>query len=150
MRPLVEIKILDPSLGKDVELPTFATENSAGIDIRSLESFQLSPGEQKSIFSGFAIWIRDPAYAAVIAPRSGLGSKGLVVGNTVGLIDADYQGEIQVVLLNRSLSEVFNISRGDRVAQMFFPLVAQPHFNVVQEFSNFTARGEGGFGHTGA
>lgn len=149
MRPEFEIKILNPLVGTEVPLPYFGTEHSAGMDICSPESFLLGPGEQKMLKAGFAIWIKDPAYAAVLAPRSGLGVKGLVVGNTIGLIDADYQGEVGICLWNRSEDFTFQIEKGDRVAQMFFPLVAQPNFTVVEEFSNETKRGAGGFGSTG-
>lgn len=148
-RPEFEIKFTSREMEEFVGLPTFATQHSAGMDLKSPESFVLGPGEQRLVKAGFAIWIKDPDYAAIIAPRSGLGLKGLVVGNTIGLIDADYQGEIGICVWNRTDSETFHVQAGDRIAQMFFVQVNQPRFTIVDEFTSETDRGVGGFGSTG-
>ena len=146
----IQIKLIDERLGKDFPLPQYATEGSAGLDICACleKSMTLSPGQTELIPAGFAIHIDDPAYAAVLLPRSGLGHKhGIVLGNLTGLIDSDYQGEIFVSCWNRGQNE-FSINAGDRIAQMVIVPVAQAEFEFVNSF-NETERGAGGFGHTG-
>ena len=146
----IQIKLIDERLGKDFPLPQYATEGSAGLDICACleKSMTLSPGQTELIPAGFAIHIGDPAYAAVLLPRSGLGHKhGIVLGNLTGLIDSDYQGEIFVSCWNRGQNE-FSINAGDRIAQMVIVPVAQAEFEFVNSF-NETERGAGGFGHTG-
>lgn len=146
----IDVKILDQRIGKEFPLPAYATEGSAGLDLRALvdESFEIQPNETKLIPTGLSIYIADPNLAAVILPRSGLGHKhGIVLGNLVGLIDSDYQGPLMVSMWNRS-SEPFKIEVGDRIAQLVFVPVVQAEFNLVQDFQQ-TERGEGGFGHSG-
>lgn len=146
----IQLKILDPRLGNQFPLPQAATQGSAGLDVRAcVESdVELPPGAVELIPSGFAIHIGDPSWAAVVLPRSGLGHKhGIVLGNLVGLIDSDYQGQIFVSCWNRG-RERFTIRPGDRLAQLAFVPVARPSFDVVEEFTD-SRRGAGGFGHTG-
>ena len=145
----IDVKILDNRIGNEFPLPTYATEGSAGLDLRALleESTEILPGETKLIPTGLSIYIADPNLAAVILPRSGLGHKhGIVLGNLVGLIDSDYQGPLMVSVWNRG-SEPFKIEIGDRIAQLVFVPVVQAAFNIVNEFSE-TEPGEGGFGHS--
>lgn len=146
----VQLKILDPRLGKDIPLPEYATDGAAGLDIRACleESVLLAPGETTLIPSGLAIHIDDSTLAAVLLPRSGLGHKhGIVLGNLVGLIDSDYQGQVFVSCWNRGKQE-FTIGVGERIAQMVFVPVVQTQFEIVTEFDE-SHRGVGGFGHTG-
>ena len=146
----IQLKILDPRLGDTIELPAYATTGSAGLDLRAcLESkITISPQETVLIPTGLAIYISDPTLAAVLLPRSGLGHKhGIVLGNLVGLIDSDYQGQVFVSCWNRGQTS-FEIGIGDRIAQMVFVPVAQVVFEHVEDFTN-SERGEGGFGHTG-
>jgi len=146
----IQLKLLDSRLGQEIPLPEYATDGSAGLDLRAcLETkLTLQPGETQLIPTGLAIHIGDPSLAAVLLPRSGLGHKhGIVLGNLVGLIDSDYQGQVFVSLWNRSQT-AFEIAVGDRIAQMVFVPVAQVHFEVVNEFTE-SQRGAGGFGHTG-
>jgi dUTP pyrophosphatase len=146
----IQLKILDPRLGDTIELPDYATTGSAGLDLRAcLESkITISPQETVLIPTGLAIYISDPTLAAVLLPRSGLGHKhGIVLGNLVGLIDSDYQGQVFVSCWNRGQTS-FEIGIGDRIAQMVFVPVAQVVFEHVEDFTN-SERGEGGFGHTG-
>lgn len=146
----IQLKLLDPRLGQEIPLPEYATAGSAGLDLRAcLETkLTLQPGETQLIPTGLAIHIGDPSLAAVLLPRSGLGHKhGIVLGNLVGLIDSDYQGQVFVSLWNRSQT-AFEIAVGDRIAQMVFVPVAQVHFDIVDEFTE-SQRGAGGFGHTG-
>jgi dUTP diphosphatase len=146
----IDVKILDSRIGNEFPLPTYATEGSAGLDLRALidESFEIQPGETKLIPTGLSIYIADPNLAAVILPRSGLGHKhGIVLGNLVGLIDSDYQGPLMVSMWNRG-NEPFKIEVGDRIAQLVFVPVVQAEFNIVEDFQQ-TERGEGGFGHSG-
>lgn len=146
----IRLRILDPRLGRDFPLPEYATSGSAGVDLRACVDAPLNvaPGQTVLVPTGMAIHIGDPGLAAVILPRSGLGHKhGIVLGNLVGLIDSDYQGQIMVSCWNRS-SEVFTIEPGARLAQMVFVPVVQAEFEVVEEFSA-SSRGAGGFGHTG-
>ena len=146
----VQLKVLDARLGKEIPLPEYATSGSAGLDIRACidEPIILKPEETQLIPSGLAIHISDPQLAAVLLPRSGLGHKhGIVLGNLVGLIDSDYQGQVFVSCWNRGNNE-FSIEVGERLAQMVFVPVAQAQFEIVTEFDD-SQRGEGGFGHTG-
>jgi dUTP pyrophosphatase len=146
----IQLKILDPRLGDTIELPDYATTGSAGLDLRAcLESkITISPQETVLIPTGLAIHISDPTLAAVLLPRSGLGHKhGIVLGNLVGLIDSDYQGQVFVSCWNRGQTS-FEIDIGDRIAQMVFVPVVQVVFEHVEDFTN-SERGEGGFGHTG-
>ena len=146
----VELKILDSRIGNDYPLPEYATSGSAGMDLRACidDAMNLEPGETKLIPTGIAIHISDPLIAATILPRSGLGHKhGIVLGNLVGLIDSDYQGQIFISCWNRG-DKHFEINPGDRMAQLVFLPVIQAEFELVEEFDN-SQRGEGGFGHSG-
>lgn len=146
----IEYRILDDRLGHDFPLPAYATDGSAGLDLRALpdEAIELAPGQTHLIPTGMAIHIADPGVAAVILPRSGLGHKhGIVLGNLVGLIDSDYQGQLFVSCWNRS-DTAFRIEIGERIAQLVFVPVIRPQLNEVTEFTP-SDRGEGGFGHTG-
>jgi dUTP pyrophosphatase len=146
----VQLKILDPRLGQGIPLPEHATDGSAGMDLRACveDNTIIHPGETLLIPTGFAMHISDPGMAAVILPRSGLGHKhGLVLGNLVGLIDSDYQGQVYVSCWNRSNKE-FEIEPGMRIAQLVFVPVIMADFEVVDSFE-ISERGAGGFGHTG-
>ena len=146
----IELKILDQRLGHEFPLPHYATDGSAGMDMRAMleEPLEIGPGETHLIPTGVAIHIGDPSLAAVLLPRSGLGHKrGIVLGNLVGLIDSDYQGQVFVSCWNRG-SETFTVQVGERIAQMVFIPVVQAEFDIVDEFHG-SQRGEGGFGHTG-
>ena len=146
----VQLKILDQRLGNEIPLPEYTTDGAAGLDIRACleEPILLAPGETSLIPSGFAIHIADSTLAAVLLPRSGLGHKhGIVLGNLVGLIDSDYQGQVFVSCWNRGQQE-FTIEVGERIAQMVFVPVVQSQFEIVTEFDE-SHRGTGGFGHTG-
>lgn len=146
----VEFRCLDERLGRDFPLPDYATAHSAGLDLRAMidQPIELAPGDAQLVATGMAIHIGDPGVCAVILPRSGLGHKqGLVMGNLVGLIDADYQGPLMVSLWNRGRLPV-TITPGDRVAQLVFLPVVRAAFRQVDQFER-SARGEGGFGHTG-
>lgn len=146
----IQLKILDPRIGKDFPLPQYTTDGSAGMDLRACLDgpLTLRPGETQLIPTGIAIHISDPRLAAVLLPRSGLGHKhGVVLGNLVGLIDSDYQGQLLVSCWNRG-SEPFTIQPGERITQMVFVPVVRAAFEVVEEFET-SRRGEGGFGHTG-
>jgi dUTP pyrophosphatase len=146
----IQMKILDPRLGADFELPSHATPGSAGMDIRACldETLMLGPGDSALIPSGFAIHLDDPGFAAVLLPRSGLGHKhGIVLGNLTGLIDSDYQGQVFVSIWNRS-RDPYRIEPGDRIAQMVIVPVVQASFDIVEEFDE-SHRGAGGFGHSG-
>jgi dUTP pyrophosphatase len=146
----LQVKILDPRIGKEFPLPEHATPGSAGVDLRAcLEaSLELRPGETQLIPTGIAIHLDDPGYAALILPRSGLGHKhGIVLGNLVGLIDSDYQGQLMVSCWNRGQS-AFTIQPGERIAQLIIVPVAQVGFEVVDEFVA-SERGAGGFGSSG-
>jgi dUTP pyrophosphatase len=147
---LIELKILDDRLGDSVPLPHYATDGSAGLDMRACidEPLTLAPGETELIPTGLAIHIGDPGLAAVLLPRSGLGHKhGLVLGNLTGLIDSDYQGQVFISCWNRG-SKTYHVQPGERIAQMVFVPVEQVRFEVVEEFDD-SARGDGGFGHSG-
>lgn len=146
----VALKILDPRLGDSIPLPQAATTGSAGMDLRAAVAapLTLQPGESALVPSGIAIHIDDPGWCALIVPRSGLGHKqGLVMGNLVGVIDADYQGPLMISCWNRGTAPV-TIGVGDRIAQLLLVPVAQARLNVVEEFAP-SARGAGGFGSTG-
>lgn len=149
----VEIKITDPRIGEHeaFPLPERASVGSAGIDLRAVadEPIVLKAGETKLLGTGMAFYLNDPNYAAMILPRSGLGHKnGIVLGNLVGLIDSDYQGELKISLWNRS-QEDYTIEVGERIAQYIVVPVVRPDFSVVKEFSDKSDRGEGGFGSSG-
>lgn len=149
-RRRIQLKILDARLGAEFPLPDYATAGSAGIDLRACidAPLELAPGQTELIPSGIAVHIEDPGLAATILPRSGLGHKqGIVLGNLVGLIDSDYQGQVFVSCWNRG-TERFVIEPGLRLAQMVFLPVVQADFEVVDEFTA-SVRGAGGFGHTG-
>ena len=146
----IELKILDPKIGKSIPLPQIATEGSAGMDMRACIDSELivSPGDTVLVPTGIAMHIADNNLAAVLLPRSGLGHKhGLVLGNLTGLIDSDYQGQIFISCWNRG-EKAYKINPGDRIAQMVFIPVEQVKFDVVDNFKE-SDRGEGGFGHSG-
>jgi dUTP pyrophosphatase len=146
----VELKILDARIGSEFPLPHYATEGSAGMDLRACidAPLELQPGQCELIPSGIAIHLQDPSMAATLLPRSGLGHKhGVVLGNLVGLIDSDYQGQIFVSCWNRG-DRSFTVEPGERIAQMLFVPVIQAEFEVVESF-DLSGRGAGGFGHTG-
>lgn len=146
----IQLKVLNNALGDSIPLPTYATEGSAGLDLRACldAPLQLAPGETQLIPTGLAIYIADPSLAATILPRSGLGHKhGIVLGNLVGLIDSDYQGELMISCWNRG-SDHFTIEPGERIAQLVFVPVVQVSFEQVDDFAT-TERGTGGFGHSG-
>lgn len=147
----IQLKILDERLNGEFGLPQYSTQGSAGLDIRACldTALELKPGQTELIPTGLAIHIADPSLAAVLLPRSGLGHKhGIVLGNLVGLIDSDYQGQVFVSCWNRG-NHLFVINPGERIAQLVFVPVMQVEFDVVEDF-NLSDRGEGGFGHTGS
>jgi dUTP pyrophosphatase len=150
LRPPLRVRILNPRVGVDFPLPQYATQGSAGLDLRACidKPLELPPGRAELIPTGLAIYLADPGLAAVILPRSGLGHRhGIVLGNLVGLIDSDYQGELMVSCWNRS--EVsFNLKPGERIAQLVVVPIVQVDLEVVEDFAA-TARGSGGFGHSG-
>ena len=149
MQPQVELKILDARLRQ--QMPAYATPGSAGLDLRACidAPLELAPNAWQLVPTGMAIHLADPGYAAMLLPRSGLGHKhGIVLGNLVGLIDSDYQGQLMVSLWNRTDSP-FVIEPMERVAQMVIVPVVQPQFTLVEEFSGSSERGEGGYGSTG-
>jgi dUTP pyrophosphatase len=146
----IELKILDSRIGDSIPLPHYATDGSAGLDMRACIDAPLSvaPGETVLVPTGLAIHIGDAGLAAVLLPRSGLGHKhGLVLGNLTGLIDSDYQGQVFVSIWNRG-GNTYEIEPGERIAQMVFVPVEQVKFNIVDEFDD-SDRGDGGFGHSG-
>lgn len=146
----IQIKVIDPRLGAEIPFPDYATEGSAGMDLRACldETITLQAGETRLIPTGFAMHMGDKGLAAVILPRSGLGHKhGIVLGNLVGLIDSDYQGQVYVSCWNRS-DTAFEIQPGTRIAQLVFLPVVKVQWNLVSEFAG-SDRGEGGFGHSG-
>ncbi|MEM8547332.1 MAG: dUTP diphosphatase [Pseudomonadota bacterium] len=149
-RPEVKVQILDARIGNEIELPAYATEGSAGMDIRAcLEApLTVAPGETHLVPSGLAVWVEDPGHAAVLLPRSGLGHKhGIVLGNLTGLIDSDYQGQLFVSIWNRG-SVTYTIEPGERIAQLVIVPVVQVDLKIVEDFAE-SDRGAGGFGHTG-
>ena len=146
----IELKILDARIGNEFPLPEYATPGSAGLDLRACldAAVELAPGETQLIPTGLAIHIADPGLCATILPRSGLGHKhGIVLGNLVGLIDSDYQGQLMVSMWNRSQT-AFTIQPGERIAQLVFMPVVQASFAIVDEF-DASEGGEGGFGSSG-
>lgn len=146
----LQVKLLDPRYGDAWELPAYATEASAGLDLRAAleQPLTLAPGDVSLVPSGLSIFVADPNLAAVILPRSGLGHRhGIVLGNGTGLIDADYQGPLMISVWNRG-NEAFTIQPGDRIAQLVVLPIARVQLQVVDSFIQ-TARGTGGFGHTG-
>ena len=146
----IQLKILDSKIGSSIPLPELATDGSAGMELRACidQDLTLEPGAVELIPTGFAIYIADPGYAAMILPRSGLGHKhGIVLGNLVGLIDSDYQGQLFVSCWNRS-SAGYKIEAGERIAQLVVVPVERPAFDIVQDFTK-TDRGDGGFGSSG-
>ena len=146
----IQLKILDQRLGQEFPLPHYATDGSAGMDMRACvdDPLEIAPGETQLIPTGLAIHVEDAGLAAVLLPRSGLGHKhGIVLGNLVGLIDSDYQGQVFVSCWNRG-NETFTISPGERIAQMVIVPVVRADFELVDEFVT-SDRGAGGFGHTG-
>lgn len=147
----IEYKILDPRIGTSIALPEYATAGSAAMDLRAVfegESLTLAPNECRLVGTGLAFHIGNPDYCALVLPRSGLGYKhGIVLGNLVGLIDSDYQGELKVPLWNRSQTP-YTIALGERIAQLMFQTVARATLLPVAAFGA-SERGEGGFGHTG-
>ena len=151
-RPKIETKIMNPLIGTTIPLPTYATGGAAALDLRAcLDAPKtVQPGETVLIPSGIAISIHDPGLVALLVPRSGLGIKhGIVLANTVGVIDSDYQGEIGIGIVNRS-EAAYTIETGERVCQMLFVPVVQVDLSVVAEFSQQSERGSGGFGSTGS
>ena len=149
-RRRLQVRVLDARIGREYPLPQYATSGSAGVDLRACidAPLELKPGDTQLIPSGIAIYLEDPGYAAIVLPRSGLGHKhGIVLGNLVGLIDSDYQGQIFVSCWNRGTT-AFTIQPGERIAQLVVIPVAQVEFEVVSEFVA-TERGVGGFGSSG-
>ncbi len=150
MEQMIQLKILDPRIGDSIPLPAYATEGSAGLDLRVCidKPLQIAALETVLLPTGLSIYIADPGLAAVILPRSGLGHKhGIVLGNLVGLIDSDYQGELKVSCWNRS-QEHFTVNPGDRIAQLVFLPLVKVGFSIVDSFTE-TSRGQGGFGSSG-
>ena len=146
----IELKILDPRIGDSIPLPHYATDGSAGMDMRACidDALTVTPGETVLVPTGLAIHVADPGLAAVLLPRSGLGHKhGLVLGNLTGLIDSDYQGQVFISCWNRA-SKSYEVQPGERIAQMVFVPVLQVELKVVEEFDS-SERGAGGFGHSG-
>ena len=146
----VQVKVLDQRLGQEWPMPTYATTGSAGLDLRACveEAIQIEPGQTVLVKTGMAIYIEDTNLAGLVLPRSGLGHKhGIVLGNLVGLIDSDYQGELMVSVWNRGQT-TFTLEPGERLAQYVLVPVVQAQFDIVSEFEA-TERGAGGFGHTG-
>lgn len=146
----LQVRILDDRIGNEIPMPEYATSGSAGLDLRACldAPLTLHPGETQLIRTGLSIFIEDPSLAAMILPRSGLGHKhGIVLGNLVGLIDSDYQGELMVSCWNRG-KDSFTIEVGERLAQLVLVPVVQAEFDIVTEFTK-TERGSGGFGHSG-
>ena len=146
----VQVKVLDSRLGNEWPMPTYATTRSAGLDLRACvdAATVIEPGQTVLVKTGLSIYIEDPHFAGLILPRSGLGHKhGIVLGNLVGLIDSDYQGELMVSVWNRSQT-AFSLEPGERLAQYVLVPVIQAQFDIVNEFEA-TERGAGGFGHTG-
>ena len=149
-RRRLEVRILDPRIGREYPLPQYATQGSAGVDLRACidAPLELKPGDTQLIPSGIAIHLEDAGYAAIVLPRSGLGHKhGIVLGNLVGLIDSDYQGQVFVSCWNRGQT-TFTIQPGERIAQLVVVPVVQVQLQIVEDFTA-SARGAGGFGHSG-
>ncbi|SIN72250.1 deoxyuridine 5'-triphosphate nucleotidohydrolase [Sulfurivirga caldicuralii] len=152
MIPKIEYKILDPRIGDTIPLPSYATPGSAGLDLRACikQPLVLHPGQTELVGTGLAIHLADPGLVGIVVPRSGLGYKhGIVLGNLVGVIDSDYQGEIKIPLWNRS-DKPYTIEVGERIAQYMIMPVLQAVLEEVDDFSSDSARGAGGFGSTGS
>ena len=150
MRQAIQLKILDSRIGDSIPLPAYATDGSAGLDLRVCidKPLQLAPMETVLLPTGLSVYIADPNLAAVILPRSGLGHhNGIVLGNLVGLIDSDYQGELKISCWNRS-QEYFTVNPGERMAQLVFIPIVQAAFEIVTDFTQ-SRRGKGGFGSSG-
>lgn len=150
MEQFIQVKILNPKIGDSIPFPSYASDGSAGLDLRVCidEPIKIEPGAVELLPTGIAVYIANPALAAMLLPRSGLGHKhGIVLGNLVGLIDSDYQGEIKVSCWNRG-QEAYVIQPGERIAQMVIVPVVQAKFQFVDNFES-TARSEGGFGSSG-
>lgn len=150
MKPKIQLKVLDDRIGSVIPLPEYSSTGSAGLDLRACidRSLELKPGDAELIPTGIAVYIQDPGLAAMILPRSGLGHKhGIVLGNLVGLIDSDYQGQLLISCWNRGKNH-FTIQPGERIAQMVIVPVMQVNFKVVEDFES-TARGASGFGSSG-
>jgi dUTP pyrophosphatase len=146
----IQLRVLDERLGKEFPMPHYATDGAAGMDMRACveAALEIAPGETHLIPTGLAMHIEESGLAAMLLPRSGLGHKhGIVLGNLVGLIDSDYQGQVFVSVWNRG-KESFTVQPGERIAQMVIVPVVHAEFEVVEEFTA-SERGEGGFGHTG-
>ena len=146
----MQLKILDSRLGGEIPMPAYATAGSAGLDLRACidEDLTIQPGQTVLLPTGLSLYVEDAGLAAMILPRSGLGHKhGIVLGNLVGLIDSDYQGQLMVSCWNRGKHE-FTVSVGERIAQLVVVPVVQIEFDIVEEFEQ-TQRGDGGFGSTG-
>ena len=151
-QPKIETKIINPLIGTAIPVPTYATGGSAALDLRAClgQPQTVQPGETVLIPSGIAISIHDPGLVALLVPRSGLGIKhGIVLANTIGVIDSDYQGEIGIGIVNRGAAP-YTIEPGERICQMMFVPVTQVALEIVDEFSRETDRGAGGFGSTGS
>ena len=152
MNPVnIETKIVSPLMGNDIPLPSYATDGSAAVDLRAClkEQIGIKPGQSVLIGSGIAMNIKDSNIVGIIVPRSGLGiKKGIILANTIGVIDSDYQGEIKIGLYNRSPNQ-YTVKPGERICQMLFMPVINATLKLVKDFSNTTYRGSGGFGHTG-
>lgn len=147
----IETRIVDARVGRDFPLPQYTTDGAAGMDLRACldAPCRIMPGEVKSVGTGVAVSIRRPQYMALLAPRSGLGVKhGIVLANTVGVIDSDYQDEIRVALFNRGTAE-YEVAPGERVCQLIIMPVVRAALHIVKQFSQTTERGRGGFGSTG-
>ena len=150
MKKPIQLKILDQRIGNEFAVPDYATDGSAGMDLRACvdQTTTIAAGQTVLIPTGLSIYVADPSLAAVLLPRSGLGHKhGIVLGNLTGLIDSDYQGPLMVSLWNRSETD-FSVEPGDRIAQMVFVPIVQASFEIVDEFKQ-SDRADGGFGHTG-
>lgn len=150
MKQPLQVKILDDRIGSEFPLPAYATDGSAGMDLRALleAPVVIAPGESVLVRTGLAIYIQDPGFAGLVLPRSGLGHKhGIVLGNLVGLIDSDYQGELMVSCWNRGQT-AFTLNPGERLAQYVLVPVVQAELHIVDDFEA-TERGAGGFGHSG-
>jgi len=149
-RRTMKVRILDARIGREFPLPAYATEGSAGMDLRACldAPLLLAAGQAQLLSTGISIYVEDPGYAAMILPRSGLGHKhGIVLGNLVGLIDSDYQGPLMVSCWNRG-AEAFTVQPGERIAQLILVPVVQADLEIVESFDT-SSRGAGGFGHTG-
>ena len=147
----IETKIVNPLIGDAIPLASYSTAGAAAIDLRAClkEELGIQPGETVLVGSGIAVNIQDPNIVGIIVPRSGLGiKKGIILANTIGVIDSDYQGEIKIGLFNRSQNQ-YTVKPAERICQMLFMPVINATLKLVQEFSNATYRGDGGFGHTG-